>query len=156
MRLTTALGLALLVACNGLEYLTGPGDPVLLTPESLEGSWVHVRTVFSTSTDPILTETKEIPENGAIYEFTKSGSVTYSCRCPGFDTAPTLQYISYSISDDTLRLHQSEGAPHAHLAEVTTRRLVLTTPWSTFPRDVNHDGAPEDVTVAYIYQRMKD
>jgi hypothetical protein len=58
----TVLCLALLLACNDLEYLTGTGEPVPLTPQSLEGSWVRIRVVVSTVAAPVLGDTTEIPE----------------------------------------------------------------------------------------------
>jgi hypothetical protein len=149
VRLTTVLGLVFLVACNDS---TDPGDPVPLTPQSLEGRWVRFRVVLSTSTDPVVSDTTEIPDNGEIYEFTESGDVEYSCRCPRFDVAPTPQYTSYSITGDTLWLHQDEGAPHPRLAEVTTLRLILRS-LGTSAVDITGDGVPEDVRIADIYRR---
>jgi hypothetical protein len=151
VRLTTLLGLVFLVACSDPN---DPGDPLPLTPESLEGRWVKIQVVRSTVTDPVLSDTTEIPENGEIYEFTASGDVNYFCRCPGgAEGGFTPQYTFYSITGDTLWLHQDEGAPQPHLAKVTTRRLIFGGGPGTEPVDITGDGVPEDVTIAHIYRR---
>jgi hypothetical protein len=147
VRLAMVFGLSFLVACSDPN---DPGDPLPLTPQSLEGRWVKIQVVRSTTTEPVVADTTEIPENGEIYEFTESGGVEYSCRCPGFDVAPTPQYTSYSITGDTLWLYQDEGAPHRHLAEVTTRRLIFR---SFGAIDISGDGVPEDVRIDDIYRR---
>lgn len=150
MRLSTIFGLAFLLACSDPN---DPGDPLPLTPESLEGRWVKIEVVRSTVTDPVVSDTTEIPENGEIYEFTASGDVNYFCRCPGSGIAPTPQYTSYSITGDTLWLHQDDGAPQPLLAKVTTRRLIFGGGSSTVPIDITGDGVPEEVTIAHIYRR---
>jgi hypothetical protein len=115
---------------------------------------VKIQVVRSTVTDPVLSDTTEIPENGEIYEFTASGDVNYFCRCPGgAEGGFTPQYTFYSITGDTLWLHQDEGAPQPHLAKVTTRRLIFGGGPGTTPFDITGDGVPEDVTVADIYRR---
>ena len=149
------LCLALLMACDGLEYLTGPGDPVPLTPQSLEGSWVRVRAVISTLTSPVLSDTTDIPENGLIYELSESGEAKEFCRCPSLATAPSSSIVSYSVAGDTLRLQSRDGWSLSYLAEVTTRRLVLRA-IGTFPHDIDEDGVAEDVRVTYTHQRKKD
>jgi hypothetical protein len=95
-------------------------------------------------------DTTEIPQNGEIYEFTESGGVEYSCRCPGSGVAPTPQYTSYSITGDTLWLHQDEGPPQPRVAEVTTRRLIFR---SVGAIDISGDGVAEDVRIEEIYRR---
>lgn len=151
MRLTTVFGLAFLLACSDPN---DPGDPLPLTPESLEGRWVKIQVVRSTVTDPVLSDTTEIRENGEIYEFTASGDVNYFCRCPGgAEGGSTPQYTSYSITGDTLWLHQDDGAPQPHLAKVTTRRLIFGGGPGTESFDITGDGVPEDVTVAHIYRQ---
>jgi hypothetical protein len=151
VRLPMVFSLALLLGCGDPN---DPGDALPLTPESLEGRWVRIQVVRSTITAPVLSDTTEI-ESGEIYEFTASGDVTYSCRCPGgAEGVPTPQYTSYSITDDTLWLHQDDGAPQPRLAKVTTRRLVFGGGGpGTTPFDITGDGVPEDVTVADVYQR---
>jgi hypothetical protein len=151
MRLTFSIGVGLLLACSDPN---DPGDPLALSPESLEGRWVKFQVVRSTVTEPILSDTTEIPENGEIYEFTASGGVQYSCRCPsGAEGGGVPQYTSYSITGDTLWLHQAEGPPQPILAKVTTRRLILGGGPGTTPFDITGDGVPEDVTVAHIYRQ---
>jgi len=151
VRLTTVCGLAFLVACSDPN---DPGDPLPLTPESLEGTWVKIQVVRSTVTDPVLSDTTEIPKNGEMYEFTASGDVNYSCRCPGgAEGGATPQYTHYSITGDTLWLHQDEGPPQGYLAKVTTRRLILGGGPGTEPFDITGDKVPEDVTTAYIYRQ---
>jgi hypothetical protein len=110
--LITLFVLAFLVACSDPN---DPGDPLPLTPESLEGRWVKFQVVRSTVTEPVLSDTTEIPENGEIYEFTASGDFNYFCRCPGggFNGGLTPQYTFYTITGDTLWLHQDDGAPRA-------------------------------------------
>jgi hypothetical protein len=143
-------GFALLLACGDPN---DPGEALPLTPESLEGSWVKIQVVRSTVTDPVLSDTTEI-KSGEIYEFTASGNVTYSCRCPsGAEGGSTSQYSSYSITADTLWLHQNDGAPQPYLAKVTTRRLIFGGGPGTTPFDITGDGVPEEVTVADVYQR---
>jgi hypothetical protein len=149
VRLTTVMGLLLLLACSDPA---GPGDPLPLTGQSLEGRWVRIQVVLATSPSPVVSDTTEIRENGEIFEFTDSGEVEYFCRCPGSDTGPTPQYTSYSISGDTLSLHQIAGASISQVAEVTTRRLILRS-IETFPVDITGDGVPEDVSVTDIYRR---
>ncbi len=149
MRLIRALALVCLAACNDAN---DPGDPRPLTGRSLEGRWVRIQVVLSTSPNPVETDTTEITQNGEIFEFTESGGVEYFCRCPGFDTGPTPHYDSYSIAGDTLWLHQLGGASLSHLAEVTTSRLILRSP-GTVPVDITGDGVPEDVTVTNTYRR---
>ena len=149
MRLAMVFSLSFLVACSDPN---DPGDPLPLTPQSLEGRWVKTQVVRSTTTGPAVADTTEIPENGEIYEFTESGGVEYSCRCPGFDVAPTPQCTSYSITGDTLWLRQEEGAPQPRLAEVTTRRLIFRG-LGTMPVDISGDGVPEDVRIDNIYRR---
>jgi hypothetical protein len=154
------IGLAGALACNDLEYLMGPGDPVSLTPQALEGRWVRVRVVLSTSsTEPVVSDTAEIPDNGLIYKFTASGGAEESCRCPGLGIAPSALITSYSISGDTLRFHSSDGVltylAGTYLAEVTTRRLILRNP-GPFPHDLDQDGVPEDVRATFTHQRMRD
>ena len=121
VRLTTVSAFAFLMACSDPS---APGDPLPLTPESLEGRWVKLQVVLSTSAAPVLSDTTEIPENGEVYQFTETGGVEYFCRCPGVGIAPTPHYTSYSITGDTLSLHQEEGTPYGRLAVVTTRRGV--------------------------------
>ena len=151
LRLTTAFGLTFLLAWSDPN---DPADPLPLTPESLEGTWVRIQVVRATVTDPILSDTTEIPDNGEIYSFTASGDVEYSCRCPGgAEGGSTPQYTSYSITGDTLWLHQDDGPPHRHLARVTTRRLMFGGGPGTQPFDITGDGVPEDVTVADIYRK---
>jgi hypothetical protein len=151
MRLTTVFSLAFLLACSDPN---DPGDPLPLTPESLAGTWVKIQVVRATVTDPILSDTTEIPDNGEMYSFTASGHVEYSCRCPGgAEGVGTPQYTSYSITGDTLWLHQDNGAPQPSLARVTTRRLIFGGGPGTEPFDITGDGAPENVTVAQIYRR---
>ena len=149
MRLAMVLGLLFLVACGDPN---DPGDPRPLTGQSLEGKWVRIQVVLATSSAPVVSDTTEIRENGEIFEFTDSGEVEYFCRCPGFDTGPTPQYTSYSISGDTLSLHQLGGASLPRIAEVTTRRLILRST-GTFPVDITGDGIPEDVSVTDTYRR---
>ena len=152
MHLTPVFGLAFLLACSDPN---DPGDPLPLTPESLEGRWVKIQVVRSTVTEPILSDTNEIPENGEIYEFTASGDVNYSCRCPGgAEGGFAPQYTSYSITGDTLWLYQEgDYPPHPRLAKVTTRRLIFGGGPGTTPFDITGDGVPEDVTVAEIYRQ---
>jgi hypothetical protein len=147
VRFALAVSLFLLVACSDPN---APGDPLPLTPQSLEGRWVKIQVVLSTTTGPALADTTEIPQNGEIYEFTESGSVEYSCRCPGSGVAPTPQYTSYSITGDTLWLHQDEGPPQPRLAEVTTRRLIFRSFGAT---DISGDGVAEDVRIEEVYRR---
>jgi hypothetical protein len=151
MRFTAISGLAFLLACGDPN---DPGDPLPLTPESLEAKWVKIQVVRSTITAPILSDTTEIPDNGEIYVFTASGDVAYSCRCPGgAEGGVTPQYTSYSITGDTLWLQQDDGLPQPYLARVTTRRLILGGGPGTQPLDITGDGVPEDVTVAQIYRQ---
>ncbi len=149
VRLTMILGFLFLVACSDG---TDPGDPRPLTGQSLEGRWVRIQVVLATTSAPVVSDTTQIRENGEIFEFTDSGDVEYFCRCPGFDTGPTPQYTSYSISGDTLSLHQIAGGSLSQVAEVTTRRLILRS-IETFPVDITGDGVPEDVTVTDTYRR---
>ena len=102
----------------------------------------------------VLSDTTEF-ENGDIYEFTASGDVNYFCRCPGgADGVSTPQYTSYSITGDTLWLHQDEGPPQPRRVKVTTRRLIFGGGPGTQPVDITGDGVPEDVTpVAQIYRK---
>jgi hypothetical protein len=151
VRLTTVFGLAFLVACSDAN---DPGDPLPLTPESLEGRWVKFQVVRSTVTEPVLSDTTEIPENGEIYEFTASGDVHYFCRCPGgAEGGSTPQYTSYSIAGDTLLLYEGDYPPQRLLAKVTTRRLIFGGGPGTTPFDITGDGVPENVTVADIYRQ---
>ena len=147
MRFAVTIGLLLLSACSDPNE---PGDPLPLTPQSLAGRWVKIQVVLSTTTGSALADTTEIPQNGEIYEFTESGGVEYSCRCPGSGVAPTPQYTSYSITGDTLWLHQDEGPPQPRLAEVTTRRLIFRSFGAT---DISGDGVAEDVSIEEVYRR---
>lgn len=63
VRLTTIRSLAFLIACSDPA---DPGDPLPLTPRSLEGRWVKIQVVLSTSAAPVLSDTTEIPENGEV------------------------------------------------------------------------------------------
>jgi len=150
VRLTIVLG------CRRIAKYSNPndpGDPLPLTPESLEGRWVRIQVVRSTITDPIVSDTVDI-KSGEIYEFTASGDVAYSCRCPGgAEGVSTPQYTSYLITGDTLVLYQTDGSPHLHRVKVTTRRLIFGGSPGTTPFDITGDGVPEDVTVADIYRR---
>ena len=56
MRLTTVFSLAFLLACSDPN---DPGDPLPLTPESVEGTWVKIQVVRATVTDPILSDTTD-------------------------------------------------------------------------------------------------
>ena len=145
MRLALAISLFLLAACSDPNE---PGNPLPLTPQSLAGRWVKIRVVLSTGS--ALADTTQIPQNGEIYEFTESGGVEYSCRCPGSGVAPTPQYTSYSITGDTLWLHQEEGPPQPRLAEVTTRRLIFRSFGAT---DISGDGVAENVSIEEVYRR---
>ena len=144
-----AFGLVFFAACD----LTGPGDPVPLTSESLAGKWELVERVLS-STNPVLSDTKEISENGTIYEFTRSGGAKESCRCGGI--GPSSLVSAYSISGDTLRLQTSENpAFETYLAELWTHQLILRG-IGTIPHDINGDGVLEDMTLTRTFQRMND
>jgi hypothetical protein len=71
----------------------------------------------------------------------------------GAEGGSTPQYTSYSITGDTLWLHQGDYPSQPHLAKVTTRRLIFGGGPGTTPFDITGDGVPEDVTVADVYQR---
>ena len=148
MRLTTFC-LLFLLSCD----LTGPGDSVPLTSASLAGKWELVQRVLS-STNPVLSDTKEISENGTLYEFTRLGSAKEFCRCGGI--GPSSLVSAYSISGDTLRLQTSENpAFETYVAELWTHQLILRG-IGTFPHDINGDGILEDVTLTRTFQRMND
>jgi len=144
-----AFGLVFLLACD----LTSPGDPVPLTSASVTGKWELVQRVLS-STSPILSDTKEITQNGTMYEFTRSGGAQEFCRCGGI--GPPSPVSAYSISGDTLRLQTSEQPVYGiYLVEVWTHELILRD-LGTFPYDINGDGVLEDVTLTRTFKRMND
>ena len=133
-----------LVACGG-DWLTGPGTPLELTHESLEGSWVQVLVVTSRVGNPSTARRFESStDEGEIIEFDGSGGVQHSRY--GWDVVYTSP--NYTISGDTLTMEFS------YVAEVSTTRLVLTL--GGISRDFDGDGDQEAAVQAVTYQRGKD
>ena len=132
-----------LTACGG-DWLTGPGIPVELTHESLEGRWVHTRTVLTRVGNPRLEiRAEHSTDEGSILEFDGAGGVQH------------FRYVTggffpqqYTISGDTLLMFFS------YQAEVSTSRLILTL------RDITHDfdgdGDQENAVSVETHQKAQD
>jgi hypothetical protein len=134
------------MACGGSDWLTGPGTPMALTHESLQGRWVHVLSVHTLVANPsVAYRLEHSPDEGHIVEFDGSGGVQH------FRYPPGVTYTSpfYTISGDTLTVEL------AYLAEVSTRRLELTLA-ETVTHDFDGDGDQEEAIEVLTYQRGKD
>ena len=138
----TLLGLVApaFMACSG-DWLTGPGTPLELTHQSLEGRWVNVLLAYT----GVGIEHPYSPDEGEIVEFDGSGGVQHFRYPPGVTyTSPT-----YTISGDTLTME------FAYVAEVSTTRRLLTLGASSGDYD-NGDGDQEAAVQTLTYQRGKD
>jgi hypothetical protein len=134
---------AALMACGG-DWMTGPGVPVELSHESLEGRWVHTHTLITRVGNPAVQHRAEIsPDKGSILEFDGAGGVQRSRYVEG-----GFFPQEYTISADTLTVWFS------YQAEVSTSRLILTLRGITF--DFNEDGTGEDAVEVLTYQKGKD
>jgi hypothetical protein len=132
-----------LMACGG-DWMTGPGGPLELSHESIEGRWVHTRTLITMVGNPSVKHEAEIsPDKGSILEFDGAGGVQRSRYVEG-GFFPT----EYSISADTLTVWFS------YQAEVSTSRLILTLRGIT--HDFDADGTAEDAVEVLTYQKGKD
>jgi len=132
-------------ACGGSDLLAGPGEPVELSHETLEGRWVLITSVYTMLADPTVEERFESsPETGLILEFDGEGGVQYARVAANRDTAPT----TYSIRGSRLRLDVE------YQAEVTTTRLVLTLEDVRY--DFGGDGRGEPAIHVETYHKYKD
>ena len=134
-----------LMACGG-DWLTGPGTPLDLSHQSLQGRWVNVSVVHTLVANPsIAYRFERSPDEGEIVEFDGSGGVQHS-RYP-----PDVTYTSptYTITGDTLRMEL------AYVAEVSTTRLELTLA-ERVTHDFDGDGDQEEAVEVSTYQRGKD
>ena len=76
-----------LMACGG-DWLTGPGTPLELSHQSLEGRWVNVLVVTSLVGNPsIAYRFEQSPDEGEIVEFDGSGGVSRPGAWPGWSTS---------------------------------------------------------------------
>lgn len=137
----TLLGLVApaFMACSG-DWLTGPGTPLELTHQSLEGRWVNVLLAYT----GVGIEHPYSPDEGEIVEFDGSGGVQH------FRYPPSVTYASpyYTINGNTLTMEVT------HVAEVSTTRLVLTL--GGVIGDYDGDGDQEEAVQVLTYQRGKD
>jgi hypothetical protein len=132
------------MACSG-GWLTGPGTPLELSHQSLEGRWVNVLVVTTLVTNPSIAYRIEYsPNEGEIVEFDGSGGVHHSRY--GWDVTYTSP--NYTINGDTLTMEL------AYVAEVSTTRLVLTL--GGISGDYDSDGDQEAAVQVLTYQRGKD
>ena len=134
-----------LMACGG-DWLTGPGTPLELTHQSLEGRWVNVLVVHTLVVNPsIAYRFERSPDEGPMLEFDGSGGVQHSRYAPDVTyTSPT-----YTISGDTLTME------FAYVAEVSTTRLTLTLD-AGISHDFDGDGDQEEAVQVTTHQRAKD
>lgn len=135
-----------LIACGGSDWLTGPGAPLELSHQSLQGRWVHVLAVHTLVANPsVAYRLEHSPDEGTIVEFDGSGGVQHFRYPPGVTyTSPT-----YTISGDTLTME------FAYVAEVSTTRLELTLA-ERVTHDFDGDGDQEEAVEVLTYQRGKD
>ena len=133
-----------LVACGG-DWLTGPGTPLELSHQSLEGRWVNVLVVHTLVANPsIAYRFERSPDEGPILEFDGSGGVQHSRYAPDVSYLPQ----TYTISGDTLTM------AFDYVAEVSTTRLVLTL--EGVSHDYDGDGIQEEAVQVTTHQRAKD
>lgn len=134
-----------LMACGG-DWLTGPGTPLELTHQSLEGRWVNVLVVHTLVANPSTEYRFErSPDEGPILEFDGSGGVQHS----RYSWDVTYTSPTYTINGDTLTME------FAYVAEVSTTRLVLSLD-AGISHDFDGDGDQEEAVEVSTYQRGKD
>lgn len=132
-----------LLACGG-DWMTGPGEPVELSHESLEGQWVHTRSVLTRVGNPSQELRFDIsPDKGTILEFDGAGGVQHFRYVLG-GPFPT----EYTISSDSLFMGL------IYQAEVSTSRLILTNREVT--HDFDDDGERENAVSVETYQKGKN
>jgi hypothetical protein len=135
-----------LVACGGSDWVTGPGTPMALTHESLQGRWVHVLSVHTLVANPsVAYRFERSPDEGEIVEFDGAGGVQHFRHAPDAGPLPP----NYTIRGDTLTI------AFDYVAEVSTSRLELTLAESV-THDFNGDGDQEEAIEVLTYQRGKD
>ena len=134
-----------LMACGG-DWLTGPGTPLELTHQSLQGRWVHTSSVNTLIANPSIKYRLEFsPDEGSILEFDGAGGLQLFRYAPDGGPGPS----NYTISGDTLTMFFD------YAAEVSTTRLVLTLN-SGVPNDFDGDGDEELAITVTTHQRAKD
>ena len=134
-----------LMACGG-DWLTGPGTPLELSHQPLEGRWVNTLVVHTLIANPsIRYRFEKSPDEGPILEFDGAGGVQHFRYAPDVGFQPQ----TYTIHGDSLTI----GFDYA--AEVSTTRLVLTLD-SGVAHDFDGDGDQEQAIQVTTHQRAKD
>jgi hypothetical protein len=134
-----------LMACGG-DWLTGPGTPLELTHQSLQGRWVKVLVVHTLVANPSIKYRFEFsPDEGEIIEFDGSGGVQHY----RYSWDVTYTSPNYTITGDSLAME------FAYVAEVSTTRLTLTLD-AGISHDFDGDGDQEEAVQVLTYQRGKD
>jgi len=134
-----------LMACGG-DWLTGPGTPLELSHQSLQGRWVKVLVVHTLVANPsIKYRFEHSPDEGEIIEFDGSGGVHHS----RYAWDVTYTSPNYTINGDTLTMEL------AYVAEVSTTRLTLTLD-AGISYDFDGDGDQEEAVQVTTHQRAKD
>jgi hypothetical protein len=134
-----------LMACGG-DWLTGPGTPLELSHQSLEGRWVNVAVVHTVVANPSIKHRFEFsPDEGEIMEFDGAGGVQHF----RYSWGVTYASPNYTIRGDTLTMELG------YVAEVSTTRLVLTS-LEAVSADYDGDGDQEIAVQSTTHQRAKD
>ena len=109
--------LALAVMACGGDWLTGPGTPLELSHQTLQGRWVNTLVVHTLVANPSINyRFEKSPDEGSILEFDGAGGVQHFRYAPNAGPGPA----NYTIRGDTLTMFFD------YAAEVSTTRLVLT------------------------------
>jgi hypothetical protein len=141
----TLYAVLIIAGCGGSDVLTGPGVPVELSHESLQGRWVLITSVYTMEANPrVEARFEKSPETGFIIEFDGEGGVSYARVAPDGGSGPT----TYTIRGNRLQLDFD------YQAEVTTTRLVLTLEDISF--DFGGDGSQEPAINIATYHKFKD
>ena len=145
MRKNLLLSAIALIACGG-DWLTGPGTPLELSHQALQGRWVNTLVVHRLVGNPSVEYRFESsPDEGSILEFDGAGGVQHFRYPPGAGPGAP----NYTIRGDTLTMFFD------YAAEVSTTRLMLTLN-SGVPHDFDGDGDEERSIQVTTHQRSKD